>query len=161
MIAVRRIGGRHVLLMVVAFFAVVSAVNAVMIWLALGSYPGLTSHNAYQEGLAYNHEIAARRAQESLGWAVAVDVASANGVGAITAQFRDRAGAPLTGLAVTAELLRPVAEGNDQTVTLAETAPGVYRAEVAVPLPGKWLLDVAARAADDVEWKMERELWLK
>ena len=57
----------------VAFFGVVLAVNAVMIWVAFVTWPGLETTSAYQKGLAYNRTLAASQAQEALGWRVDVE----------------------------------------------------------------------------------------
>jgi nitrogen fixation protein FixH len=155
----RPVAGRHVLALVVGFFATVLAVNAVMVWLALKSFPGMVSGDPYREGLEYNRTIAAREAQRALGWRVDVAVSGQGLQRTIEASFKDRDNAPLTGLAVTASLMRPVARGADHDVTLREIAPGIYRAEVEFPVPGHWRLDIEARR-DAAEWRMERELWL-
>jgi len=155
----RPIAGRHVLALVVAFFATVSAVNAVMIWLALQSFPGMVNGDAYREGLEYNRTLEAREAQRALGWQVAVDVTGDGRARRIEATFADRSGAPLGGLAVTANLVRPVARGIDRTVALREAGPGVYRAEAEFPVPGHWRLELEARR-EAASWRMERELWL-
>jgi nitrogen fixation protein FixH len=155
--------GRHVLLLVVGFFATVLAVNGVMVWLALGSFPGMVSDNAYREGLAYNHVLEAREAQRALGWRVAIEF-TGTAPTRIEASFADRDGHPISGLRATALLRRPVARGNDRTVEMREVAAGIYRAEMALPLPGNWQLELEARdrGADEAPvWRMERELWLK
>jgi nitrogen fixation protein FixH len=158
--AARSLNGRHVLGIVVGFFAVVMAVNAVMVWLALGSFPGLVSGDAYREGLAYNRTLEARDAQRALGWQVTVDAGEQGTPRRIEARFRDRDGAPLRGLDVTARMVRPVARGADRSIVLREVAPGTYRAEDDVPSVGHWRIEIDARG-DAQGWHMERELWLK
>jgi nitrogen fixation protein FixH len=158
--AIKSLNGRHVLVLVVGFFATVMAVNAVMVWLALGSFPGLVSANAYREGLAYNRTIEAREAQRVLGWQVTVDAAERGNPRRIEARFLDRGGAPLRELDVTARMVRPVVRGADRTIVLREVAPGIYRADDTVPSVGHWRLEIDARK-DDRAWHMERELWLK
>ena len=155
----RPIAGRHVLALVVGFFFTVSAVNAAMVWLALKSFPGMVSGDPYREGLEYNRTIAGREAQRALGWRVEIAVSGLGLTRTIEASFKDRDNAPLTSLAVTASLVRPVARGADHDVALREIAPGTYRAEAEFPVAGHWRLDLEARRAA-AEWHMERELWL-
>ena len=161
MTGARQLTGRHVLFILLAGFGVVFAVNGVMAWFAIDSFPGLVSKDAYREGLEYNRTIAAREAQEKLGWQVDVAVAGAGTTRAVTARFRDRDGHPLSGLRVNAAMVRPVAAGSDRRAVLDETAPGDYRAEIALPSLGNWLLDVEAVRRDGTQWRMERSLWLK
>lgn len=157
--AERTLRGRHVLFLVVGFFAAIMAVNAVMVLFALGTFPGVVSKDAYREGLEYNRTLQARAAQRALGWKVVVEVPGTGLSRRIEARFADRAGTPLTGMEVTAQLVRPVVRGVDRAVTLHEVSPGRYRAEADFPLPGHWRLNVEAQLGDDT-WRMERDLWL-
>ena len=50
-----------VLICLVAFFAVVAGVNAVMIRAAVSTFGGVETDSAYQAGLAFAREIAAAR----------------------------------------------------------------------------------------------------
>jgi nitrogen fixation protein FixH len=161
--AERQLTGRNVLHLVVGFFAVVGTANAAMIWLAQDTFPGLVNPNAYRDGLAYNQVLAAHAAQAALGWRVDVDLDGEGPDRTVMAKFRDSLGSPIAGLDVTATLIRPVVEGRDVRVALAERIPGIYRGAVTVAVPGNWRLAVVARrpAAPQAEWRMERELWLK
>jgi nitrogen fixation protein FixH len=149
-----------VLALVLGFFAAVMAVNAVMVWLALGSFPGMVSVDPYREGLAYNHTLETRERQRALGWQVAVEAAQQGNPRLIEARFLDRAGVPLRALEVTARMIRPVARGADRIIALREVAPGLYRAEDDVPSLGHWRLEIDAHGGTQ-SWHMERELWLK
>ena len=62
------IQGRHVLVLLLGFFAVVASANAVMIYGALSTFGGLDTPDAYRKGLAYNQRIDAAAAQAQLGW---------------------------------------------------------------------------------------------
>jgi nitrogen fixation protein FixH len=162
----RRLTGRQVLWILVAAFGFVFAVNGTMAWLAEKSFPGLVSDDAYREGLEYNRTLAARRAQLALGWRADVTVTGEGTARIVTATFRDRDGAPLTGMSVTAHLVRPVVQGLDRTSVLAEAAPGTYRADIALAALGNWRLEIDAtrpafRARPAERWHMERELWIR
>lgn len=159
--AERVLTGRHVLWALLGFFALVSAVNAAMVWLALDSFPGRTSDDPYREGLAYNRVLETRAAQRALGWRAEVRFEAAPGGGALlSASFRDRDGRPLAGLAVRGTLSRPATAGFDRPVRLAETGAGLYTARLSA-LNGKgwWLLALEARGGGAVHGG-EYRLWL-
>src|SRR5215470_7666303 len=70
----RPLGGRTVLVALLAFFGIVIGVNGVMIALAVSTMPGLENEKPYQAGVAYNAEIGAARAQAGRHWTVASHV---------------------------------------------------------------------------------------
>ena len=104
----RPITGRHVLVAVVGFFTVVIGLDSLFTVWAVRTFPGEVSPHAYEEGLAYNRAIAARRAQASLGWRAQVSQAAR--AGTINARFVDAAGRPLQGLTVKARFMRPATQ---------------------------------------------------
>ncbi len=133
----------------VGFFIAVFAANGAMVYLAFSSWTGISTEDAYRRGIAYNRVLADAKAHEALGWRLEIRFASEGTLrGQLRATLVDRTGAPLSGAALTARLVRPTHEGYDQTVTLAPAADaGRYEAEVAFPLPGQW--EVRARARKD------------
>ena len=66
----KELTGRMVFICLVAFFAVIAAVNAVMIRAAVSTFSGIETANSYQAGLAFAREIAAAEAQDALHWQV-------------------------------------------------------------------------------------------
>ena len=121
----RILTGRHVLFGLLAFFGFVLLANAVFIYLALDTFTGLTTDNAYQRGLQYNETLEARAAQRELGWSAQVTFAESGGeAGVLTVVLKDRAGAPLEDLRVSGEVRRPTHEGHDRAVTLARSGAG-------------------------------------
>src|SRR4051812_50022531 len=66
----RPLTGRKVLLMLVAFFAVVIGVNVVMMRLAIQTLPGTEVDSAYSASLAYENEIVAAQDQNARKWKV-------------------------------------------------------------------------------------------
>jgi nitrogen fixation protein FixH len=157
----RRLTGWHVLWILIGGFGIVFAVNGVMAWYAIETFPGLVSNDAYREGLDYNRTLAARAEQEKLGWQVDVALTGTGTTRAVTARFHDRDGHPISGLKVDATMVWPVAGGNDRRASLDEAAPGDYRATIALPSLGNWRLDVEAVRRDGTRWQMERSLWLR
>ena len=89
-------------------------------------------------------------AQQRLGWTAALEAPRRAGVPAsIALAMRDRAGAPVTGLAVELWIRRPVGALADRRLALAEAGPGRYTAPVTLPLAGQWQFDIVARRGAD------------
>lgn len=134
-----RPAGRWIPWAFVAFFLVVFAANGTMIAVALGTWTGLKTHHAYEEGLAYNEHLAAREAQNELGWQVAIALAPIEGGDLeLKASLVGPSGAPLFADEVRAEVLRPTLEGHDLTVILEDRGKGRYGRRITLPLPGQW-----------------------
>ncbi len=139
-----RFTGRKFLAVLLGAFAVVSAVNGLMIWSALRSWTGLVSDSAYADGLGFDRVLAESRAEAALGWHDRIDYDALTR--RLTVTLADRAGRPLSGLQLGARWLRPTREGYDRDIALRETAPGRYEATVRPPLQGQW--DVRVSVAD-------------
>src|SRR5262245_65523050 len=91
----RKVTGRMVLICLVAFFAVVTGVNAIMIAAAVSTFGGLETESAYQAGLAFARDRAAAAAQDSLHWQVKAKVSSVAGAPLVGVVGEDAAdGAP-------------------------------------------------------------------
>ena len=156
------ITGRRVLAWMIAFFGVVMVVNGVFVYLALDSWPGLSTPRAYEEGIAYNDTLADAARQRGLGWRSRADFGAPTPKGRLVSVFlTDGAGRPLSGRLVKGELARPVGEGARIPVDFVEETPGIYAALVRVPAAGRWRLDlsVGEAGADSVHYRMTHELW--
>ena len=134
--ASRMLTGRKFFAILLGAFIAVAAVNGLMIWYAESSWTGLVSDSAYEQGLGFDRMLAESRAEATLArqGAIAYDA----GKGRLTVTLADQAGAPLTGLQLSAQWLRPTREGFDRTIALTELAPGRYGAAIRPPLPGQW-----------------------
>ena len=127
-------------------FAIVFVVNGIMLTIALDSFTGIETEQAYKKGLAYNEQIDAAERQAALGWQVALAAEqSGPGEARITLEIADSAGQPLDGAEVVASLIRPTQAGHDRSEALPRSAPGRYGATVALPLEGLWDLRVEIR----------------
>ncbi|MEZ5931625.1 MAG: FixH family protein [Alphaproteobacteria bacterium] len=142
-------GGRWIPWLFVGLFLVVLAANGTMIGVALSTFNGLETTNAYEKGLAYNASLAAAAEQEQLGWTVSLQSRS---VGArkveLAVDLADRLGQPIRSAEVRAELDRPLQQGHEQTILLAEQVPGRYQADLDLPLAGQWTVRLIAEARD-------------
>ena len=153
--AARPITGRFVLLAMLAFFGVVTAVNGVFIALALSSFSGLSVEGAYQRGLDFNRELATAAAQKARGWRVSLQAKPLPQGVALSVRMADAAGAPLTG-EVQAELIRPTAKGHDFALTLSQAEAGRYVGVAPLALRGQWIVRVVARSGGEAHVLEER-----
>lgn len=136
---------------IAAGLAVVVAVNGALAYFAVASSTGLVTEHPFELGNGYNRVLDAGAAQDALGWhGVVRFVASGAGEGEITARFTDRDGKPLSGLTVTAHVVRPVEPLPETTLALPETNAGSYAAAALLARPGQWELRLAARRGSDL-----------
>ncbi len=152
--------GRHVLAMLIAFFAVILGVNGYFLVSALRTHSGIVAIEPYRKGLAYNARIAAGDRQSALGWRETVTV-TRNGT--VSVRISDHDGIPVPGLAVTGVLGRPSTSGNDRLLQLRED-DGRYIAVGSELADGSWIVSVEARISiKDAEpvYRARRRIWLK
>lgn len=131
-------------------FLVVILVNAVMVYVALGSFSGLVTDRPYDRGRAYNATLDARARQDALGWTTrfAID-AQGDGTQRLLLEVTDRSGAPVGGATVDATLVRPVERGHDRGLALSERGAGRYAGAVALDLPGVWEARIVVQRGAD------------
>jgi nitrogen fixation protein FixH len=145
----RELTGRMVLMWLVGFFAVVGAVNAVMIGAAISTFAGLEHDSPYQAGLAFDQEIAAARLQEALHWQVQAKVAKSDkGETLVEISARDANGATLSGLGVTASLVHPTDRRLDRELAMTPDGPGQFSGVTGAAV-GQWdvLIDLSRDGA--------------
>lgn len=145
-----RLTGPMVLVCLIAFFAVVIGVNAIMVRAATSTFGGVETKNAYQAGLAFNREHASVLAQDALHWNVTADLTRrAEGTTAVVVSARDRTGAPVTGLDADVRLLHPADARRDHRVVVRELATGRFEGVEAVQ-SGQWdlMIDLSRGGAE-------------
>lgn len=160
--AARRVlKGSHVLTAFIAFFLVIVAADATMIYAAISTFGGVDNKNAYRDGLAYNRRIARAEQQSEAGWRADLEVTTSPAK--LRLSMVDRDGAAVPGLDIAARVTRPATNRYDASIGLAETAPGIYEASISDREPGSWIIAIAAseRGNDSVAFEMRRRLWLK
>lgn len=158
-----RITGWHVLFALIGFFGIIAAVNAYMIWLAVGSFPGEKQEKSYMQGLQYNAVLEQRAAQEALGWEmILLDGRDVNRDGGeLRVQLLNRGKIAVRGLDVTADIGRAVSDEQDVQLVLTEEQDGTYTAPLGTLPPGRWLCQITAVQADGTYFTADAELWLK
>lgn len=139
--------GRHMLVVVGLFFGTIIAVNVVMATLAVRTFPGLNARNGYVASQTYNLLLDDAAAQAERGWRSKVEVPD----GRLRLTLRDRGGAPLRGLAVTALAGRPASAAADRVVQLRPTRDGYEAADTLAA--GRWLLEIEAHEGGRLVWR--------
>jgi nitrogen fixation protein FixH len=151
------LSGRHVVAILGLFFLVMFAANITLIYFALHTLHGSELENPYDASQAYNARIAEARAQAERGWTVNV-MTRAEGEGErIMAEFRNRDGAAIPDLEVTARFEHPFDAALDRTATLA--SDGLDYEGVATPVrPGRWNLVIEATRGSERVFRSENKI---
>ncbi len=136
---VKELTGRHVLMIALAAFGTIIAVNVLLAVYAVRSFPGLEVKNSYVASQSFDRE---RAAQEALGWTVLPDYDGK----VLTLKLRGRDGLPVRAESLTATIGRTTHMRDDITPQFMYEN-GAYH----VPLdlaPGQWNIHVTAVAPD-------------
>jgi len=145
----RELTGRAVLFWLIGFFAVVLAVNAVLVQAATSTFGGLQTGSSYKAGLMFKEDVALAQRQDALHWRVAGTLARDRaGEAVLELSARDPQNAPLTGLTAVARLAHPADARLDQTIPLSRTGAGAFHGEASAQ-PGQWELIVDLYRGDD------------
>jgi nitrogen fixation protein FixH len=137
--AQREFTGRHALMVFIAFFGTIFAVNLFMAYSAISTFPGLEVKNGYIASQQFNTR---RAEQEALGWIVDADLEN----GYITLAIVDANGAPVQVSSLKAPIGRPT-EAFEDVIPEYEFNGTAYvgKAELS---PGNWNVRMVARALD-------------
>jgi nitrogen fixation protein FixH len=130
---------------VVGAFVIIIAVNGVMVWSAMATFPGVATTDVFDHSNRYDDVLALAAREAALGWRIE---ATSEGARA-TLTLTDRIGRPLAGAHITATAYRPL--GPDQATPLRfhELTPGRYRADPPLPAAGQWALRLAVTVGSD------------
>lgn len=150
--------GRYIPWLFVAGFGIVVAVNAAMIWFAVGSFSGLYTQKPRDRGLHYNQVLAEQQRRDALGWRV--DATWQPDSGRLEIAVFDSAGRPLATSRVTAELVRPVEKRPPVGVALSVTDIGRFAGYVVLPERGNWDLDIVIERSGE-RYALTRRMFLK
>lgn len=131
-------------------FVVVIVANVALAYFAVHSSTGLVTEHPFELGNGYNEVLAEGEAQDALGWHGSVRfVPTGPGKGTVEIAMNDAAGQPLAGLAVRAELIRPIEDLAAIPVTLSPGGSGQYVAPVELSRLGQWEVRVLSRRGTD------------
>lgn len=136
--APRQLTGRAVLLILLAFFGVVIAVNVIMARYAVSTFAGVETESSYKAGLAFEAEHAAAERQMGRHWNVSVNLASPGGEAReVVVRVLDASGQPLSALVADGRFSHPTDARRDVDLDLVPLGDGRYRARAAAG-PGQW-----------------------
>ncbi len=154
--------GRHVLMMLVAFFTFVFGVEAIFIATAISTHTGTVSKQPYAKGLKYGERIALAERQQQLGWKETLNVSQVDHT--LTLSISDPYGKPVTGLHFGAMIGRGVTDAEDHRLVFHSTGAGTYTAKIPPDLAGTYIVDIEASnmsSGGDIVWRMRKRLWLQ
>jgi nitrogen fixation protein FixH len=137
--APREFTGRHMLLIMLAFFGTVIAVNLVMATFASTSWTGLVVKNSYVASQEFNEKAAAGREQAARKWRPVLELQP----GAVSFRLSDSAGALIPLKAVSVTFRRPAYEAEDMVIDLARRSDGAFAAQADIR-DGIWIIETSA-----------------
>lgn len=147
--ASRRFTGRHMTLILVAFFGVVIAVNLVMARFATGTFGGVVVENSYVASQEFNTWLAEARDEKALGWTV-VTAWRPDGRLSVTAK------GPGTAAVMTGVARHPLGRMPDVSLSFVADGKGGFVSQQAVP-DGRWTLRLELKDGDRL-WRREEAL---
>ncbi|MDP4032106.1 MAG: FixH family protein [Pseudorhodobacter sp.] len=146
--------GRKVLIITVSAFSVIIAVNLLMAFKAVSTFPGLEVKNSYVASQTFDAD---RNAQQALGWVLDAEYdASAE---ALRLNFTDATGLPAEVSDLSVLVGRPTEAKDDQQLAFSRKL-GVFATPLSLA-PGKWMLHVEAFAADGTLFRQRIDLFVK
>jgi nitrogen fixation protein FixH len=134
----RELTGGMVLALLLAFFAVIFAVNGVLVHKALSTFAGVETESSYKAGQSFEREVAKSEAQDARRWQITGQVTrAADGTAVLDIVARDVDGATLTGLDALVTFERPTDRRLDRTMTVGKDGAGHFRGRANIAA-GQW-----------------------
>jgi nitrogen fixation protein FixH len=144
--------GRHIAAILVAFFAVVIAVNVFMARNAIATFGGVVVENSYVASQNYNKWLDEAAREQALGWKAVATRDAAGRVSVVLSGPRaDDAGMTLSG-----DAWHPLGRLPDQPLRFHRQADGAWLSDGALPA-GRWKLRLEA-ADGKQRWRTELDL---
>jgi nitrogen fixation protein FixH len=150
-----RFTGKHMLLIMLAFFGTIVTVNGYMAYKASNSWTGLIVKNGYVASQDFNAKAEEARRQSARGWVG--DIAYVDGH--VTFTLADKAGKPVQLTNPVALVGRPAFEGRDHRLALVSMGQGVYRMKDALET-GPWQIIVTADSTEGA-YRLEKRILVK
>lgn len=149
-----RITGRKVLFFTVGAFSVIIAVNVVMAYQAISTFPGLEVSNSYVASQTFDAD---RAAQTNLGWALVPEYDKA--AKELRLSFTDKAGLPAEVASLAVMVGRATEAKEDSRPEFVRQA-GVFVAPLDLQT-GKWMMQVEATAADGTTFRQRIDVLVR
>jgi nitrogen fixation protein FixH len=145
--ASRPFTGRHMLMIMFAFFGVIILANITMVYFATYSWTGLVVKNSYVASQEFD---ATTAKLEQAAANVHVKISYKDGKTAIA--LADNAGHLVNASNVTLKLGRPSHEGDDRVILLTKVGDGTYEAD-HILAKGQWSGEVTADVVGQPHWQ--------
>lgn len=136
--------GRHVLAITVGAFGIIFAVNMLMAFKAVSTFPGLEVKNSYVASQSFDRD---RAAQQALNWTVTPEYDGQ----VLSLAFRDAAGLPARVKSLTATIGRPTHVRDDQALEFTYHG-GLFQTPLSLA-PGAWIIHIDAAAPDGTAFR--------
>lgn len=149
----REITGRHVLAITVGAFGLIFAVNFLMAYKAIATFPGLEVENSYVASQDFDTD---RIAQEALGWKL--NPAYDSKTQELSLTFTDASGASVA-VRDLSVLVGRTTEAREDSSPKFVFESGVYRAKEPLN-PGKWMMHVEAHSFDSTLFRQRLDLFV-
>ncbi len=157
----RVLTGRAVLLWLVGFFAVVFAVNGVLVQAAISTFGGVETLSSYKAGQQFEQEAGLAQRQDALHWQVNGTLARDRaGEAVLDVTARDDKGTALKGLVADARLTHPADDRLDHVIAVHAVADGVFHGAVQAR-PGQWELIIDLYRGDQRVFRSRSRVTLR
>lgn len=141
----RELTGRHVLLIAVSAFGVIIAVNILLAWKAVATFPGIEVRNGYIASQSFDAE---RTAQLGLGWTAETRLDGET----LRVAFSDDQGRPVEVDSIEGVFGRATETLDDQSPAFVRVRGSTFEAPVKVSR-GQWVLQLHATASDGTRFR--------
>lgn len=148
--------GRHMLVIMLAFFGTIIAVNIGMARLAGSSFGGLVVENSYVASQEFNGRLKQSRQQVALQWTSVLTIVD----GTIRYRLTDRVGKPVSATSVTIQFRHPSYEAADWNVKLKPTGNGTLEA-VHAARDGTWNVQIDSDVGRKHPYRDVRRITIK
>lgn len=148
--------GKHMLILMICFFATIILVNLALAIAANKSWTGFVVKDSYVASQQFNEKVAEWRAQAALGWTSRIDVQG----GKVRYRLTDAGGAPVELESVTVTFKRPVSGAEDTTIALERAANGEFAAAAAIR-DGAWIIETDAVVATGRPYRNARRVIIR
>lgn len=155
----REITGRHVAIAFVAFFGLIIIADVIMVRLAITTFGGVETTDAYRKGLNYNENIEISRAMANRGWQSRAKFDRDHRT--IVVQLADADGKPLNHLNVAVELGRAATNRYDKALQLKLNNDDSFSAAWPEAKPGRWIVSTTVKDRDTVVFRAKERLWIE
>ncbi len=148
--------GRHMIMVMVAFFGVIISVNLLMAYYANSTWSGLVVKNSYVASQEFNQTVADVKEQDALGWKDSLEASD----GKIIFSLQDANGTPVAITSVKMIFRRPVTDSADMTIDLAAGPAAVWQAAHALS-DGVWIAEIDVTSPNNKPWRDTKRFAVK